>query len=75
MTQHSTPECVLVAQSRLTLCDPMDCSPPGPSVHGISQARILEYSLLQGNRPDPEIESRSPALQVDSLTSEPAGKP
>ena len=34
--------CVLVAQSCLTLCDPTDCSPPGFSVHGIFQARILE---------------------------------
>ena len=33
---------VLVTQSFLTLCDPMDCSPPGFSVHGILQARILE---------------------------------
>ena len=31
------------AQSWLTLCDPMDCSLPGFSVHGISQARILEW--------------------------------
>ena len=29
-------------QSCLTLCDPMDCSPPGSSVHGILQAKILE---------------------------------
>ena len=33
---------VLVAQSCLTLCDPMNCSPPGSSVHGILQAKILE---------------------------------
>ena len=33
---------VLVAQSRPTLCHPMDCSPPGSSAHGILQARILE---------------------------------
>ena len=33
---------VLVAQSCLTLCDPMDCSPPGSSVHGILPATILE---------------------------------
>ena len=33
---------VLVTQSRLALCDPVDCSPPGSSVHGILQARILE---------------------------------
>ena len=34
--------CVLVAQSCPTLCDPIDYSPPGSSVHGILQARILE---------------------------------
>ena len=34
--------CVLVTQLCPTLCDPMDCSPPGPSVRGILQARILE---------------------------------
>ena len=34
--------CVLVALSCLTLCDPLDCSPPGSSIHGILQARILE---------------------------------
>ena len=33
----------LVAQSCLTLCDPMDCSPPGSSVHGILQVRILVW--------------------------------
>ena len=33
---------VVVTQSCLTLCDPMDCGPPGSSVHGILQARILE---------------------------------
>ena len=35
--------CVLVVQLYLTLCDPRDCSPPGSSVHGIFQARILEW--------------------------------
>ena len=35
--------CVLVCQSCLTLCNPMDCSLPGSSVHGISQAKILEW--------------------------------
>ena len=38
--------CVLVAQSYLTLCDPMNCSPPGSSVHGISQARALEWGAI-----------------------------
>ena len=34
---------MLVTQSCLTLCDPLDCKPPGSSVHGILQARILEW--------------------------------
>ena len=37
---------VLVAQSCLTLYDPMDCNPPGSSVHGIPQARILEWVAI-----------------------------
>ena len=36
----------LVTQSYLTLCDPMDCSPPGSSVLGILQARILEWVTM-----------------------------
>ena len=35
-----------VAQSCLTPSDPMDCSPPGPSVHGIFQARVLEWVAI-----------------------------
>ena len=35
-----------VAQSCPTLSDPMDCSPPGPSVHGIFQARVLEWGAI-----------------------------
>ena len=42
--------CCLVAQSCLTLCDPMDYSPPGSSVHGISQARILEWVAISFSR-------------------------
>ena len=38
--------CVSVAQLCLTLCDPMDCSLPGSSVHGILQARILEWVTM-----------------------------
>ena len=37
---------VVCAQLYLTLCDPMDCYPPGSSVHGISQARILEWVAI-----------------------------
>ena len=65
-----------VAQSCLTLCDPMDCSPPGSSVHGILQARILERVaiLFSGDIPNPGIEPRSTTLQVDSLPFEPLEK-
>ena len=47
-----------VAQSCPTLSDPMDCSPPGSSIHGILQARVLEwgallYSVLDANEYDP----------------------
>jgi len=38
--------CVLVAQSCPTLCNPIDCSPPGPSIHGILQARTLEWVAM-----------------------------
>ena len=57
----------LVTQSRPTLCNPMD--PPGSSVYGISQARILEWVPFPspGDLPDPEIEPASPAWQADSL--------
>ena len=63
---------VKVAQSCLTLCDPLDYS-----VHGILQARILECVafLSPGDLPNPWIETRSPTLQVDSLLAEPQGKP
>ena len=41
---------VLVTQSRPTLCHPVDCSPPGSSVHGILQARILEWVAMPSSR-------------------------
>ena len=55
---------VLVSQSCLTLRDPMDCSPPGSSVHGICGLPFPSSRDL----PDPGIEPGSPALQADSLT-------
>ena len=42
--------CCLIAKSCSTLWDPIDCSPPGSSVHGISQARILEWVTLSFSR-------------------------
>ena len=58
---------VLVTQSCPTLCNAMDCSPPGSSVHGILQARILEWAPCPPptDLPDPRIKPtslNSPAL-------------
>jgi len=50
---------VLVAQSCLTLCDPMDCSPPGPSVHEIFQARILEWVAISFSRGSSQLRDRT----------------
>ena len=67
----------LVSQSCSTLCYPMDCSPPGSSAHGDSPGNN-NWSWLPcpspGDLPNPGTEPRSPALQVDSLLSEPSGK-
>ena len=54
------------------LCDPMDCI-----VHGILQARILDWIVFPFSRdlPNPGTEPRSPTLQADSLPAEPQGKP
>ena len=67
---------VLVTESCPTLCDLMDCSPPGSSVHGILQARIVEWMFPSpGDLPDLEIKPGSLAFREDSLLSEPPGKP
>ena len=64
----------LVAQSCPTLCNCRDCSPPGSSVHGILQARILEWVAMLTSRGS--FKPKSPVLQVDSLLpAEPPGKP
>ena len=51
----------MCAQSCPTLCDPMDCSPPGSSVHGTLQTRILEWIAIpsSGDLPNPGIEPTS----------------
>ena len=57
---------VLVAQSRLTLRDPMDCSLPGSSVHGIPQARILVWVAASspGDLPSLGTDPVSPSFPV-----------
>ena len=66
-------------QSRPALYNPMDSSPPGSSVHGILQARTLEWVAMTSSRdlPDPGIEPvslMSPALAGGSLPLAPPGK-
>ena len=61
--------CCSVAKSCLTPCHPMDRSLPASSVHGILQARILGWVAIPFS--DSGIELGSPALQADSLPSEP----
>ena len=60
------------SQSCPTLCDLMDCSPPGSSLGGILQARVLEWVAISFSRgsPDPGIKPGSPEFQADALTSE-----
>ena len=66
-------DCVCVSQSPLTLCNLMNC----PCVHGILQQEYWSGLPFPspGDLPSPGIEPGSPALQVDSLPSEPLGKP
>ena len=65
-----------VTQSCPALCDPMDCSLSGSSIHGIFQAILLEWIAISFSRdlPNPGIEPGSPALQANSLPSELWGK-
>ena len=69
--------CVLVAQLCPTLCNPVDCSPPGPSVHEILQARILEWVAISFSRGSSQSRNQThiSCIEADSLLSEPPGKP
>ena len=60
-----------VTQSCLTLCETRECSPPGSSVHGTLQARVLEWVPSPGDLPNPGVEPGFPGLQPDALPSEP----
>ena len=67
----------LVTQLCMTLCNPMKCSLPGSSIHGVSPGKNTEmgcHALLQGVFPN-QGSNGSPALQVDSVLTKPPGKP
>ena len=65
--------CCLVSQLCPNLCDPMDCSPPGSSIYGLFQARILEWLAISFSREFSQpteqtlVSCTSPALQADAL--------
>ena len=66
---------VLIIQSCPALCDPMDCNPPSSSVHGISQARILEWAAISFFRG--VFLTQGPNLHLQGqgfFTTEPPGK-
>ena len=66
-----------VAQSCLTLCDPMGCSLPGSSAHGIFQTRVLEWVAISFSRgsSQPRDWTWVSCTASDALPSEPPGKP
>ena len=67
----------LQAQSGPTLCNPMDCSLPGSSAHGILQARILEWVVMPSSRGSSQPRDRICVSWIASgfFTTEPPGKP
>ena len=75
--------CVCVPQSLqscLTLCSPLGCSPPGPSVHGILQARILEWVAMPSSRGSSQPRDRThiscvSCVVIRFFSAEPGGKP
>ena len=54
----------LVTQSCLTLCDPKDCGPPGSSVHGILQARILKWVAMSSSRGSSQLRDRTQVSRI-----------
>ena len=71
---YSSMYTVSVAQSCPTLCNPMDCSPPGSSVHGVLQARILEWVYVNPNillhpSPDSHLDNPKFAFYICDSTS------
>ena len=67
----------LVGQLCPTLCDPMDCSPPGSSVHGLLQARVLEWGAISFSRASswPRGGTLVSCTTGRFFTAEPPGKP
>ena len=69
--------CYLVAKLRSTLCDHMDSSPPGSSVHGISQARVLEWVVISISRGSSQLRDKIwvSCIAFKFFTTETPGNP
>ena len=67
-----TEDMAVCTQPCPALCDPTDCSPPGSSVPGISQARILEWVAIPspGDLTDLETEPQTPTLHAEDLLNQ-----
>ena len=77
-SKHSKRQQCARAQSRPTLRDRLDCNPPGSSVHGILQARMLEFVAIfysRGSSPPQGSNLSRPALAGGFFTTAPPGKP
>ena len=74
---HMCAGTLIACQSGLTLCHPVDCSPPGSSVREIFQARVLEWVAISSSRdlPDPGVKLMSPVLTHGFFITEPTVKP
>ena len=79
LIQQHPPSACMHAHSCLTLCDRMDCRPPGSSVHGILQARILEWVAISSPRGSSWPRDWTPVSYISCIagrffTTEPLGK-
>ena len=74
---HVWDKCICVFSGVQPFCDPMDFSPPGSSVHGISQARILEWVAISSSRrpSGPRDQICTFCLGGGFFTTVPSGKP
>ena len=79
LTSSSYPYLLCCSASQLcpTLCNPIDCSPPGSSVHGIFQARVLEWAAIPFSRGSslPRDQTRVSRIHRRVLTAEPSERP
>ena len=60
--------CCLVAQSCPVLCDSMDCNPPGSSVYGISEARILEWEAIPFSRGSSQLRGQTQVSHIANIS-------